>query len=381
MTPMKMIKENTEYADYMKRISKEAIPAYEPSFGEEEKKNILEVVKSGWISEGKFCRECENFIKDFCDRKEALITNNGTAALIIGMLSLGIKQDDDIIVPSLSHAADPNSISSIAANPIFADVEKNSLCMSVDNIKKVITKKTKAILYVCAYGSVDNLKEIDDFAKSNNLFLIIDAAPAIGSEFNNRPIASYGDISMLSFFADKTVTMGEGGMLLSNDKEIIDEANIYKHDGRRERGHDLIERKGFNFRITELQAAIGIAQLNRIKQTIKNKQSVRNTYKELLETNADIKIFEPKFVSKYNPHRFIVFVEDAKNTIINLNENGIGARSMFHPMHNQPLYKTIGDFPNTESIFKHGVCLPSAPNLTKENIKFIVDILKKSLNV
>lgn len=376
---MKSIKENTEYINYMKRISKEALPAYEPSFGDEEKKNVLEVIESGWISEGKFCRECEDFLKKFSDRKEALITNNGTAALIIGMLSLGINVNDDVIVPSLSHAADPNSISAIGANPIFADIDKSSLCMSVKNIENVITKKTKAILYVCAYGSADNLEEINKFAKKNKLFLIIDAAPAIGSEFNNRPIASYGDISMLSFFADKTVTMGEGGMLLSDDKEIIEVANIYKHDGRRERGHDLIERKGFNFRITELQAAVGIAQLDRIKKTIIQKQKVRSKYKELLSLSNNIRIFEPKLLSKYNPHRFIVFVNNAKNTINKLNKKGIGARSMFHPMHNQPLYKTHGVFPNTESIFNHGICLPSAPNLTDQNIEYISDILQESL--
>ena len=376
---MNINNENNEYLQYMNRISQENIPAYEPFFGEEEKKNLMEVIKSGWISEGKFCRECEFFLKDFSDRKQALITNNGTAALMIGMLALGVNKDDDIIVPSLSHAADPNSISTIGANPIFADVEKNTMCMSVQNIQKVITNKTKAILYVCAYGSSDNLQEIEDYAKKNNLLFINDCAPAIGSEFNNRPMASYGDISMLSFFADKTVTMGEGGMLLSNDKKIIDEANIYKHDGRKERGHDLIERKGFNFRITELQAAIGIAQLKRIKDTIKQKKDVRNRYKSLLSSSSDIRLFEPEAVSSYNPHRVIVFVENAKDIITKLNNKGIGARSMFHPMHLQPIYKTDGDFPNTESIFAQGICLPSAPNLTEEDTRNIVNAIKESL--
>jgi perosamine synthetase len=376
---MNMNKENNEYLKYMQRISQESMPAYEPFFGEEEKLNLIEVINSGWISEGKFCRECEFFLKNFANREHALITNNGTAALMIGMLALGINKSDDIIVPSLSHAADPNSISTIGANPIFADVEQNTMCMSVRNIEKVITHKTKAILYVCAYGSSDNLQEIEDYAKKNKLLFINDCAPAIGSEFNNRPIASYGDISMLSFFADKTVTMGEGGMLLSNDKKIIDEANIYKHDGRKERGHDLIERKGFNFRITELQAAIGIAQLNRIKETIKQKKVVRDIYKSLLGSSSDIRIFEPEYVSNYNPHRVIVFVKNAKETIIKLNKKGIGARSMFHPMHLQPIYKTDGEFPNTESIFNQGICLPSAPNLSKENIENIVNIIKESL--
>ena len=181
---------------------------------------------------------------------------------------------------------------------------------------------------------------------------------------------------MLSFFADKTVTMGEGGMLLSNDKKIIEEANIFKHDGRRERGHDLIERKGFNFRITEFQAAIGSAQLARIEKTIEEKKVVRRTYMKLLENSKKVEIFEPNNLSEYNPHRVIVFVKNAEKTLLKLNKNGIGARSMFHPMHLQPIYKTNGDFINTEHIFAHGICLPSAPTLKEKNIGYIVACLR-----
>ena len=363
----------------MERVNKENYPAYEPHFKQDEKDNLLEVIESGWVSEGKFCRECEKFLSKLSNRKFALITNNGTASLMIGMLSLGIERDDEIIIPSLSHAADPNSVATIGAKPIFSDVEKDTLCMSVKNIEKVITKKTKAILNVCAYGSSDNLEELELFAKDNNLFFINDCAPAIGSKFNGKPMASFGDISMLSFFADKTVTMGEGGMLLSNNKDVIDEANIYKHDGRRERGHDLIERKGYNFRITELQAAIGMAQLKRINKTIEDKKIVRENYRKIICSSKKIRFFEPKNISEYNPHRVIVFVENAQKTLFKLNENGVGARSMFHPMHNQPIYKTSGDFKNTDQIFLQGICLPSAPNLSKKDIKNIVEILESSV--
>jgi perosamine synthetase len=184
---------------------------------------------------------------------------------------------------------------------------------------------------------------------------------------------------MLSFFSDKTVTMGEGGMLLTNNEKLLSVANIYKHDGRRERGHDLIEGKGFNFRLTEMQAAVGLAQLNRIENTLKKKKGVYDKYCKALEGISKVRLFHPDSNSEVYMHRIIIFVDDASSVIEKLVSRGIGARSLFHPMHKQPIYDTGESFINTDRLSKTGVCLPSAPTLSSNDIDYIARCLKDIL--
>ena len=364
-------RKSNDYKNYIKRISAENIPAYEPVFSGLEEKYLNEVLHSGWLSEGKFTRKFEEGIASLSGRRYALSTSNGTAALMIGMLSLDLKKGDEVIVPSLSHSADPNSIASIGLTPVFSDVSLDTLCLSVEEIERVRTTKTRAVLNVCAYGSSDNLDEIEDYCKTNNLKFINDCAPALGCFFGGRPMASYGDISMHSFFADKTITTGEGGMLLTNDQGVLQKANIYKHDGRRERGHDLIEEIGYNFRVTELQSAIGVAQLENYSFIKAKKIDVHNTYKSLFKGNdRNIKFYEFKNDNTL-PHRNIIFVENASKIILGLSELGIGARTLFMPMNQQPIYSSLQkrEFPNSDYLFKTGVCLPSGPSLTSEQIE------------
>jgi perosamine synthetase len=369
----------SDYHEYMNRINNESIPAYEPTFGNEEMENLKEVMSSGWISEGKYSRKCESFLSKYCNRDGAVITNSGTAALIIGMKSCGIGYGDEVIVPSLSHSADPNSISAIGAKVKFSDVNLDTLCLSADLISENITNKTKAILNVCAYGNSGDLDKIEQLAKDENLIFINDCAPALGCSYNEKPMASYGDFAMLSFFSDKTITMGEGGMLLTDNEKLLSLANIYKHDGRRERGHDLIEEAGFNFRITELQAAIGLAQLNRIKDTLKKKKDIHRKYDKALKGISNARLFTSGPCRDIYMHRNIIFVDDASDVISKLVDKGVGARSLFHPMHKQPKYNTGENFCNTDKLFETGVCLPSAPTLNDDDIDYIANCLKEIL--
>lgn len=264
----------TSYNQYMKRISKEKIPCYEPSVGKLEIKYLTKVIKSGWLSERNFTRKFENFIAKFSRRKFSLSFTNATSALIVGMKALGIKDGDDVIVPSFTHSADPNSISATGAKPIFAEVSSETMCLTLNTIKKAKTKKTKAILYVAVYGNCDELDEIEKYAIKNKIFLIVDAAAALGSIYKGKHVSSFGIFSVHSFFADKTITAGEGGMLLTNDNKLLRISNLYKHDGRKERGVDKIEKTGFNFRFTELQAAVGFAQTKKINYFINKKKNI-----------------------------------------------------------------------------------------------------------
>ena len=365
------------YADYMARISNESIPAYEPEIGNEELVLLEDVIKSNWLSEGKYVRKFEEKLRIICGRNYALAFNNCTAALITGMKSMGIGAGDDVIVQSMVHSADPNSIAATGANPVFAEVDEKTLCLSTEIIDKAKTDKTKAVLYVSLYGNTSDLDSVSEYCNQNGLILINDCAPALFGMYKNRPIASYGDFSTLSFFADKTITTGEGGMLLTDDMDLISECNIYKHDGRRERGVDVIERKGFNYRLTELQAAVGVAQLGKSERFIQRKKENQQLYQSLLKEVNQVKVFDFNPKGDIIPHRNIIFVPNASELIAYLVANGVGARTLFMPMHSQPCYDYEKDFPVTEKLFKTGVCLPSAPSLKDDDIGYICQLIKK----
>ena len=359
------------YAGYMARIGSETIPVYEPSVGDAELTLLTDVIRRNWLSEGKYVREFEERLAEASDRAHALAFCNATSALITGMKASGIGGGDEVIVPSFTHSADPNSVAAAGATPAFADVDEGSLCLSVETIDRARTESTKAILFVSLYGNVSRLEDIVMYAREHSLLLINDCAPALYGSYKGRSIASYGDFSVLSFFADKTITTGEGGMLLSDDTALIEESSIYKHDGRRERGHDLIERVGYNFRMTEMQAAIGVAQLGRIDEFIARKKENQEAYVERLTDLPEVSVFRFNPESDPVPHRTLIFVPEAAPLIEHMTSKGIGVRTTFMPMHSQPCYQTGEVFPVTEKLHATGVCLPSAPALTVDQIDFI----------
>ena len=375
--PFNIDDKNKSYEEYMHRIGKENIPVYTPILGKEEIDNLINVINSNWISEGKYTREFENSLSELCQRDYALAFSSATAALITGMKSFSIGHGDEVIVPSFSHSADPGAISATGASPVFVDVDKDTMCLTTKTIENAVTSKTKAVLFVCAYGNVSDIELIENYCKSNNLIFINDCAPALCGNFRGRSIASYGDFSVLSFFADKTITTGEGGMLLTNDSDLISEANIFKHDGRKERGHDLIERRGYNFRITEFQSAVGVAQLTKVNSFVHRKKEILETYRTLLTGSDKVKVFKFNPEGDIVPHRIILFVKCANTLIKQLTSLGIGSRTLFSPMHLQPCYAVHKKFEVTEQLFEEGLELPSSPSITSEDIQFITSSIKE----
>lgn len=364
------------YEAYMSRVGAEKIPVYEPTLGGQEIEFLTDVIRRNWLSEGKYVREFESRLSQLSQRRHALAFCNATAAFISGMKSLGIGPGDEVIVPSFAHSADPNSIANTGATPVFADVDEQTLCLSVETIDAVRTSRTRAILHINAYGNAADLDSIASYAKQHGLAFINDCAPALYGTYRNRSIASYGDFAVLSFFADKTITTGEGGMLLTDNPDLVSEANIYKHDGRRERGYDLIERIGFNFRLTELQAAVGVAQLNRLEFFVARKLEILGAYQGLLSGIPEVTVFRFNPEGRIVPHRVIIMVPEAKPLIDRLNTGGIGVRTLFMPMHSMPVYNSAQRFPATERLYARGVCLPSAPTLTHANIEYICDTIR-----
>ena len=375
---MKKIDEAKQaYQSYVNRISRERIPQYESSFSGKEKEYLTEVIDGNWVSEGKYVREFESQLARIAGKDYAVAFCNATAALITGMKGLGIGQGDDVIVPSLSHSADPNSIVQVGANPIFADINRRTLCLSVDNISSALTDKTKAVLYVNAYGNTDEIDKVEEFLNLRNIYLINDSAPALNCQFEGRPISSFGAFSILSFYADKTISTGEGGALLTDDQVLVKESNMYKHDGRKERGYDIIDRIGFNFRMTEMQAAVGVAQIERLQEICQQKLAVYHQYQKGFNEFRHADLLEYHKQCQIVPHRVVIFVENGERLVEYLVSKGIGARRLFMPMHSQSVYGLSDEkFPNTILAYKEGVCLPSAPTLTTKQISHVISTVR-----
>lgn len=369
------------YSNYINRIKKEKIPCYEPMVGQNEIQNLKKVINSGWLSEKKFTRDFENFLATYCNRKYTLAFSNATSAMIVGMKALGIGHGDEVIVPSFSHSADANSISATGARPVFSEVSISSMCLTLDQIKQSITKKTKAILYVAVYGNADELDEIEKYCKRKKIFLIVDAAAALGSTFKKKHISSYGIFSVHSFFSDKTITTGEGGMLLTDNSKLLKTCNYYKHDGRKERGEDTIKIAGYNFRFTELQAAVGMAQTKKLGAFISRKKKIYQDYKKNLKDINQLSIFKYSKYCDPVPHRIVIFTKTKSNSLRKfLNQSGIGVRQLFMPMHRQPLYNLKKQLKNSEILFNTGICLPSAPKLKDRELNFVCNKIKKFFN-
>lgn len=360
----------------MARVRTERIPCYEPLVGDAELRNLEHVLTRNWLSEDTYTRTFEGRLAALCERRFAVACTNATSAMIAGMRGLGLRATDEVVVPSLSHPADPNAIAAAGATPVFADVDETSLCLSPETIDAVRTPRTRAVLLVDLYGNAPDLDALTTYAREHHLFLMNDCAAALAGTFRRRPIASYGTFSALSFFADKTITTGEGGMFLTDDEALMREFNLYKHDGRQERGNDIIERRGYNFRMTELQAAVGVAQLDRLPFFLRRKSEILARYLTLLAGVSGVRVFAFNPEGDVVPHRVLIFVPDADALVAHVSAHGVGVRKLFMPMHGQPCYGATGPFPVTSRLSETGVCLPSAPSLTEEQIAFTCETIR-----
>jgi perosamine synthetase len=387
----KKTKKVIDYAT-LDRVNK--IKIYDQQFCGNELKYITESVKSGWISSaGKYVNLFEENFGKFINSKYCLATCNGTAGLQLALKAAGIQPNDEIIVPNISFVATINSVINIGAKPVIVDVCEDSYNISIKSILNSITKKTKAIIIVHLYGQPCDLDKIKKICKKNDLLLIQDCAEAIGSKYKNKNISEFGDISVFSFFGNKTITTGEGGMLVTNKRSYFQLANSLRDHGMsksRKYWHDQI---GYNFRMTNIQAAIGLAQLENAKKIIKKKIFIAKLYKKYLkkiQTNLKTKIIIPlekkNFTNTFWLYniRILGINEIQRDKLIeNLKTYSIEIRNFFYPFSKMPIYKKflrkIINLKISEKIYKNGICLPSSPFLKETQIKYIVDSLKTEL--
>jgi len=364
---------------------KSIIPIAVPSLGTKELEYVSECIKSTWISsKGKFITNFEEKFAYYINAKYGIAVTNGTVALHLALATLGVGPQDEVIVPAFDMIAASNAVLYTGAKPVLADSEPNTWNIDTDEIAKKITKKTKAIIVVHLYGHPANMDPIMKIAEDYDIYLIEDAAEAHGAEYKGRKVGSIGDIGCFSFYANKIITTGEGGMLTTNNAEVAERARklrdqSYNMKLRNWLVHDEI---GYNYRMTSLQAAVGLAQLERIEDFIKIHRENARLYNSLLKKVNGINLPPEEPWAKNVYWMYTVLVDEKgfgisrDELMIELEKTGIDCRSVFYPVHKQPAYKDMfkGEtYPIAEDLSKKGVNLPSGNTTTKEQIKYVTE--------
>lgn len=356
------------------------IPVYKPSLSGNEKKYVNECLDSTWISsKGKFIGEFEQKFANYTDVRYAATVCNGTVALHIALISLGIGPGDEVIVPSLTYISSVNAITYTGAVPVFVDSLEDTWQMAPDDVKNKITTKTRAIMAVHLYGHPCDMDALSNIAKGNGLLLIEDCAEAFGTFYKNRHVGTFGDIATYSFFGNKTVTCGEGGMVVTDDREAYDRVVHFKGQGlvdNREYWHDVV---GYNYRMTNICAAIGLAQLEQADELLEKKRLIAWWYKMGLES-LPVNVQGEFGDVRHSYWMVSILVDKPEQRVILRNllaTAGIETRPFFYPVHSMPMYAQKGQkFKIAEDISSRGINLPSWPDLEKDQVLAVCGIIR-----
>lgn len=356
--------------------NKEFIPVYKPQFIGNEKKYLIDCIDSGWISsKGRFVNLFEEKFSEFLGGGYSSAVSNGTVALHLALKAIGIKEGDEVIVPSFTYIASVNAIKYCNAKPVFVDSELDSWNIDFRKIREKITSKTKAIIAVHLYGALCECKALKDICNEFSLYLIEDSAEAFGSKQNNHYAGTFGDISTFSFFGNKTITTGEGGMVFSKNSDLIKKVAFLKSqavDSNIEYWHPEI---GFNYRMTNMQAAVGLAQLEKCDQVLEKKQRLANFYISSLE-NVPV-VFQKKPSNSFHSYWMVSILFESKSIRDSirgfLRKKNIDTRPHFYPAHILPPYENGEVLPNAEKISEQGLTLPSYPSLLESDLNYITN--------
>ncbi len=371
---------------------KKIIPVNTPIITNKDALEVYKTVKSGWVSSsGLKINEFEKKLAKFTNRKFASCVSNGTAALEIAVKSLGIGKNDEVIVPSFTIISNANAVLKNFAKIVLVDSDPITWNVNINDVKNKISSKTKAIMLPHIYGFPNDMKKIISICKKNKIYLIEDAAEMIGQKFNNAPCGSFGDISTFSFYANKHITTGEGGAVLTNNKKLNEKIKELRNLSFGKKNRFDHTDLSWNYRFTNIQAALGLSQLKRINSIVKRKREIGTFYYNNFKTNKNLLIQPYKL--DYASNIYWVFGILLKNKFNNkrieiqkkLLNKSIETRPFFWPMHKQTIFKKMGlfkgeSYPVAENLGKNGFYLPSGLGLNNKQLKYIVKIANEILS-
>lgn len=360
-----------------------------PTLSGNEKKYVNECLDTSWISSsGKYINEFETSFSKYIGMKHAISCSNGTVALHLPLLALNIGPGDEVILPTFTYIATANAVAYVGAKRVFVDCDPQTWAINSIEIEKKITPRTKAIIVVHLYGHSADMDPIIEIAKKHNLFIIEDCAESLGASYKSKLTGTFGIISTFSFFGNKVITTGEGGMIVTNDDELANKMRIFKGQGmdpNKRYWHTVI---GYNYRMTNIEAAIGLAQLEQIDTFLKYRKKIANWYNEALSPlNNFIELPSELHWADHCYWMYSILIkqnviesnnqETYRSKLMNfLDQNGIETRPLFYPMHKMPPHFTNELFPIADDISSRGINLPTHLNLNQDDIKYIASTIK-----
>ena len=347
------------------------IPIYRPLIGETEKQYVADAIESTWISSrGPYLDRFEREFPRYLGSEHGIAVANGTVALHLAFAALGIGAGDEVIVPTFTYIASVNAITYIGATPVFVDSQPDTWNLDPEQVERAVTPRTRAIEVVHLYGHPADMDPILEIAERHRLAVVEDAAEAHGARYKGRMAGSIGTVGSFSFFGNKIVTTGEGGMLVTADRALAERARHLRGQGvspTRTYWHDIV---GFNYRMTNVAAAIGCAQLERIDDTLASKREISRWYHEHLDGIKGITLQVDAAWAEcvYWMNSVLVAPETRDDLISFLASEGIDSRPFFYPAHTLPMYASGASFPVAERLGASGVNLPSYPGLTEPEV-------------
>jgi len=355
---------------------KQYFPVSQPSIGEKELAYVCDAVKSGWVSSiGRYIEQFESMFAGFCGTEYALALSNGTTALHLALLSLGIKSGDEVIIPDLTFVATANAVAYTGAKVVPVDIDSRTLCIDVDCVERAINSRTRAVIPVHLYGHAAHMSRMMALSKERGVAVVEDAAEAHGAECAGRKVGSIGDCGIFSFYGNKVITSGEGGMLTTNDREIFLKAKLLRDHAMSAQKRYWHTEIGFNYRMTNLQAALGVAQMERIDEFLAKRRQIMDWYRESFGDHARLRLNheEPGTRNVY----WMVCLEisgitevDRDAFMTKLREAGVDNRPYFYPVSDLPMFDAAPT-PVAHDVSRRGINLPSYTDLSRTDVETI----------
>ena len=366
------------------------IPVSSPLIEEDDISEVTNVLRSGWISSlGNEVQMFEKLFSEYCGTLYGVSTNSGTTSLHLALAAMGIKPDDEVILPDFTMIACPNAVSYTGAKSVLVDADPSTWCIDTNLIEDKITNKTKAIMPVHIYGYPSEMDVIMKIAREHDLYVIEDAAEAHGAEYKGKKVGSFGDVASFSFYANKIITTGEGGICVTKDEELYETMKwLRAHAFGKEGKHFWHERIGYGYRMSSLQAALGVSQSRKLDRFVKKRVETAKLYNDLLSPldNEGLLKLPPSRSDIKNVYWMysITLSENIRRDKImaHLENNHIETRTFFYPIHNQPAYSgryANEKFPVSDLISRTGINLPSGNTLTEEDVHTVVRTLKEAI--
>lgn len=365
-----------------------AVPQVRPWLDEAELSQVAAVLRSGWITEGPRAQEFTARLDALIGVPHGVLAPNGTLALTLGLLALGVGPGDEVLLPDITFIGSATAVILAGATPIWVDVDRDQFQIDLERAAALLSPRTRAIMPVHLFGTACAMDAVLGFARHHGLAVIEDAAQGIGVRWRGQPVGSFGDVGCFSFFADKTITTGEGGYVACSDPAIHERLLRLRNQGRPERGTFIHPALGFNFRVTDLQCAVGLAQLDRLDRILARKAVLHRRYRENLAGLDALRILGAAPGANLVPFRCVLIAERAGALMRHLADGGIQTRSFFYPLHRQPGLKDWAArlglparlfdddaYPNAVFGWDHGVCLPVYPTLGLDEVDRICDLI------